>query len=158
MSSARMMSPRPVGKRVQKVLIIDDDAAMRSLIRQTLIPLGVTCLEADDGMAAMNILEERCPDIIILDYQLPAWDGLELLRHIRTMPHLGTSRTIFMTGQASDDLLEMLMTHYLVDAVLAKPFRIVDLYRLVVEFLDQSKGIYPAKPVVHYKTLAEPAY
>src|ERR1700722_13772719 len=66
-----------------KVLVIEDDALIRRLLRATLPSRGFAVTEAASGAAALDLLKSEPPDLIILDLGLPDMDGLSLLRHIR---------------------------------------------------------------------------
>lgn len=132
------IGPYGRGRRpMKKVLIVEDDAGMRFLIRQALAPRGFICLEAEDGMSAMNVLEERNVDMIITDYELPGWDGLELLRQIARRPRLARSKTIFLSGKADDEVFMALVRHKLVDAVVTKPFDVKQFTKMIFQLLEQ---------------------
>ncbi len=66
-----------------KVLVIDDEAPIRKLLRMGLSSQGYEVLEASDSTTALSILSEEQPALIILDLGLPNVDGLELLQTIR---------------------------------------------------------------------------
>ena len=132
------LSPRlPAHCPIKKVLIVEDDAGMRFLIRQALAPRGFMCLEAEDGMTAMNILEDRHVDLIITDYELPGWDGLELLRQIARRPRLARSKTIFLSGKADDEVFLALVRHKVVDAVITKPFEVQQFTKMIFQLLEK---------------------
>ncbi len=65
------------------ILIVDDEASQRELLAGYLAPKGYEILEVDSGEAACETLEERTPDMVLLDVRLPGMDGVEVLRHIR---------------------------------------------------------------------------
>ncbi|HXC30165.1 MAG TPA: response regulator transcription factor [Stellaceae bacterium] len=67
-----------------KVLVIDDDRLIRRLLRSVLPQRGFIVSEAETGGAALKLLQSDPPDVIILDLGLPDFNGLALLRHIRT--------------------------------------------------------------------------
>jgi len=67
-----------------KFLVIDDNAFMRSIMRRVLSALEVDEVrDANDGEAAMKVLDSYAPDIIIADWQMQPMDGLEFTRKIR---------------------------------------------------------------------------
>jgi len=67
-----------------KVLVIDDDRLIRRLLRSVLPQRGFSVNEADTGALALKLAQSDPPDVIILDLGLPDFDGLALLRHIRS--------------------------------------------------------------------------
>jgi two-component system KDP operon response regulator KdpE len=64
-------------------LVVEDDKLIRRLLRATLSPRGYAITEAESGTAALELLRDGYPDLIILDLGLPGLSGLDLLRHIR---------------------------------------------------------------------------
>lgn len=68
----------------KKVLIVDDDAKLRKLLREYLEGYGFRVLTLEDGSFVLETLKNESPDIIILDIMLPGKDGLEVLKEIRT--------------------------------------------------------------------------
>jgi two-component system, OmpR family, KDP operon response regulator KdpE len=69
---------------VQKVLVVDDEAQMRRVLRASLIVHGYDVVEASSGEEALETLnDERC-DLVLLDLNLPGIDGIDTCRAIRT--------------------------------------------------------------------------
>jgi len=66
-----------------KVLVIDDEPPIRKLLRMGLSAHGYEILEAPNGRISLELLEQKKPDLVILDLGLPDMQGLELLRTIR---------------------------------------------------------------------------
>ena len=82
------------------VLVVDDSLSMRSVIKKTIQATGIEVkefYEAANGIEALDILKNHWLDIILLDYNMPGMDGMELLRVIkkdellRTVPVVVTS-------------------------------------------------------------------
>jgi DNA-binding response OmpR family regulator len=67
-----------------RVLVVDDEPSIREIIRGFLERDGMTVVEAADGPSAVEIAREAAPDVVVLDLMLPGFDGLEVLRRIRT--------------------------------------------------------------------------
>jgi DNA-binding NtrC family response regulator len=68
------------------ILIVDDDAALRASIAETLADLGHTPEEAADGMAALARIGHDGIEAVLLDLRMPGMDGMEVLRRIRARP------------------------------------------------------------------------
>jgi two-component system, cell cycle sensor histidine kinase and response regulator CckA len=75
--------------RKPTVLVVDDEATVRSLTARMLEEHGYSVLEADDGVDALNLLESKDEhiDLVISDVVMPRLDGLELARCMEIMPH-----------------------------------------------------------------------
>src|SRR5713226_6538913 len=70
------------------VLVVDDEPIVRDVVVRYLEREGHTTLEADHGDRARELLEQRTPDLVVLDVMLPGADGLELCRWIRARSDL----------------------------------------------------------------------
>lgn len=68
-----------------KVLIVDDDPHIRELVRVFLEEAGMETMEAEDGVVALEILEHKPADLVILDIMMPNMDGWELCRELRRL-------------------------------------------------------------------------
>lgn len=66
-----------------RVLIVDDDASMRALVRKVLETVGHQVLEAGDGRVGMEMALEFQPQLMIVDWVMPEISGLELTRALR---------------------------------------------------------------------------
>ena len=66
-----------------KLLLVDDDASLRLLLRLSLAKQPVTCFEADNGPLALTLIDQLNPDLILLDISMPDMDGLTVLQEIR---------------------------------------------------------------------------
>lgn len=98
-------------KREVHVLSIEDSAADRRLIRELLdlTAVAVTLHFAEDGAEALDYLYQRgkyaeapCPDLILLDLNMPRRDGRQVLRDIKTAPGLKAIPVIVFTTSSSD--------------------------------------------------------
>jgi DNA-binding response OmpR family regulator len=67
----------------KSILVVDDEATIRDVIRRYLERDGYRVREAADGYAALDALEDSLPDLIVLDLMLPGIDGLSLTRQLR---------------------------------------------------------------------------
>jgi DNA-binding response OmpR family regulator len=68
----------------KNILIVDDEATIREVVRRYLERDGFAVREAEDGYAALDAVEEQPPDLIVLDLMLPGIDGLTITRHLQS--------------------------------------------------------------------------
>ncbi|HVC25809.1 MAG TPA: response regulator [Acidimicrobiales bacterium] len=67
-----------------RALVVDDSRAMRSLLRQILLQLGIEVAEAAEGRAAIDLVEAGpVPELVLVDWHMPVMDGLELVTELR---------------------------------------------------------------------------
>ena len=69
-----------------KILVVDDNAVSRELLRYVLKPLGLEIVEAASGLEALERLAEQRPDVVLLDLDMPGLDGYGVLREVRRKP------------------------------------------------------------------------
>ncbi|WP_437899364.1 AAA family ATPase [Sorangium sp. So ce124] len=86
------------------ILVVDDDAENRALLRDLLEPLGFELLEADGGERALALALDRTPDVIVMDLAMPGMDGYEATRRLRQRPEL--ARTAIIASSASTSEVE----------------------------------------------------
>ena len=80
-------SRKALEKMIQglNILIVDDNAFMRKVTRMMLMNLGAkSVIEASDGLAALEAIRTRDPDIMLLDWDMPVLNGIEVLRIVRS--------------------------------------------------------------------------
>lgn len=121
-----------------KILIVDDEARMRKLLRDFLEKEDYTVIEADNGSTALDIFyEDKDIDLILLDVMMPKIDGWSVLKEIR-----GESKVpvIMLTalGEESDELKGFELG---VDEYISKPFSPKVLCARVDAVLRRSKGL-----------------
>jgi len=80
-----------------KVLVADDDAASRAVLRAALRKLGHECVEAADGKEAWEAYRREAPALVLADWMMPGLDGLELCRMIRAEPRARYPYIILVT-------------------------------------------------------------
>jgi CheY-like chemotaxis protein len=87
---------------MKTVLIVDDHADIRRLLRMTLEDQGLRLHEADSGTAALAMAHAQRPDIVLLDVMMPGGiDGLEVCRRIRSTPALAHTQVIMLSARDS---------------------------------------------------------
>jgi DNA-binding response OmpR family regulator len=122
---------------MKKIVLIEDDADLYSLIQYNLEKEGFTMAGAQTGKGAVDLCRRERPDLIILDIMLPDSDGLEICRAIRNHSELAPVPVIFLTARASETDrivgLELGANDYIV-----KPFFIRELIaRIKIHFRGQ---------------------
>lgn len=122
-----------------KILVVDDDADLRSLIAFALRQAGLLTIEAADVRSCRLQLRDEAPDLIILDINLPDGNGLELCREIRA----GSAVPILMltVRNSEDDLVTALELG--ADDFLSKPFSprtLLARIRALLRRVSQDKG------------------
>jgi len=65
------------------ILVVDDDPHIRDVITFALEAAGFACITARDGRAALQVVTDQCPDLIVLDINMPEMDGLDVCREVR---------------------------------------------------------------------------
>ena len=84
-----------------KVLVVDDFATMRRILKNILKQLGFKNLvEADDGTTAWDVLEEQKIDLVLADWNMPKMTGLELLKKVRASEKYAKVPFLMVTAEA----------------------------------------------------------
>jgi len=94
---------------IPTVLIADDDAGMVRMIKTTLEPLGLRIRDVRDAFSALMEVHESPPDLVILDVNMPAGNGLSVCEMLATNPGLRRLPVIMLTGDPSEEVRERCM-------------------------------------------------
>jgi CheY-like chemotaxis protein len=121
--------------RPQRVLIVDNEAINRRVLRELLQPLGFVCMEAEDGQKALNTVRMQPPDVILLDLLMPVMNGFETLQHIRQDPMFADVVVIAVSASAfeADQARSMVAG---CQAFLPKPVEAQHLLEILETFLN----------------------
>jgi two-component system phosphate regulon response regulator PhoB len=107
-------------------LLVEDESALVELIRYNLEKEGYEIAAATDGEEALVMIDERMPDILLLDWMLPKLAGIEVCRRVRSRPATRNLPIIMLTAKAEEtDRIRGLDTG--ADDYLTKPFSISEL-------------------------------
>lgn len=90
----------------KRVLIVDDEASLRTLVRVNLEIDGIEVSEAVDGNEAMSMLRQAPPDLVLLDLMMPGKDGIEVLEDVAADPELRDIPVILLTAKGEQEDLE----------------------------------------------------
>ena len=87
-----------------KVLVVDDFATMRRIVKNVLKQIGFTkIIEADDGSTALTVLKKEKVDLIISDWNMPKVTGLDLLKAVRSDASMKDMPFLMVTAEAQKD-------------------------------------------------------
>lgn len=104
-----------------EVLVVDDDQNNRLLLATLLRHAGHTIVEASDAAAALAIVEEKLPALIIVDLALPGTSGAQLIRQLRANHRTANVKLALYTATEIGPALEELTDAFGVSAVIPKP-------------------------------------
>src|ERR1700726_663273 len=103
-----------------RVLIAEDNAVNRELLRELLELRGYTVLEACDGQEALHVIEQTQPELLLLDIGMPVMDGFAVIRRIREDPRLAQLPVVAVTAYAMRGDQERILNSGF-DGYLSKP-------------------------------------
>lgn len=96
-------SSRGAGRTRPLVLIVDDDADLRELLRTNLESEGYLVREAASAQEGLEALDEEPPDLILLDVMMPHVDGWEMLRRVRERHGVEAIPVVMFSGKIAED-------------------------------------------------------
>jgi two-component system OmpR family response regulator len=144
---------RDPSTRLPLVLAVDDEEHITELVAMALGYNGFEVERAGSGRAALDAVERRRPDLIVLDVMLPDLDGFEVARRLRQSEGAGTRvPVIFLTARdTTADKVEGLRLG--TDDYVTKPFSIEELVERVRAVLRRSTGSTPGEHRLSYADL-----
>lgn len=149
--AGRVVAIRPAD-RGRRILVVDDMAEARLLVRSLLEPLGFRVDEADNGRAAVEMTAAFKPDLVLMDWRLPELDGLAATRQLRERPDLAGVRIVMLTANVLDESRREALAAG-ADDFMAKPYEEADLYTL----LERQLGIVFERETTQAAPAAPPA-
>ena len=119
----------------ETILIIEDDPSVRTLLEKTLGSKGYSISTADDGLAALTMLEELEPDLMIVDIMMPRLDGMTFVKAVKSNTQTAQIPIIFLT--AKNDPKTMIQgINFGARFYITKPFQIDELVTKVEKALS----------------------
>jgi CheY-like chemotaxis protein len=141
--AAKVREVLGAGKGPDRLLVIDDDPAVRGFLRQILAGAGYVVVEAADGKSGMSKIEPQRVDLVITDLVMPEQEGLETLQRLRVeRPNLPV---IAISGAFGGSYLKT-ARRLGATATLAKPIDPETLLRAVRDALAPPAGAGPGNP------------
>ena len=134
------MQPGPTHSAKPLVLVVEDEAALATMLRYNLEKQGFRVEEAVDGQEALSRIAETVPDIVLLDWMLPVMSGIEVCRQIRRRPATRDLPVIMVTARTEDqDAVRGLNTG--ADDYITKPFSMDSLLARMRALLRRSGAV-----------------
>jgi len=130
----------PEVRRQPLVMVVDDSITMRKVTSRVLERNDMEVLTAKDGLDAVEKLQDRVPDLMLLDIEMPRMDGYELATYMRNDPRLRSVPIIMITSRTGEKHRQRAF-EIGVDRYLGKPYQEADLLRNVEETLRLSRAL-----------------
>ena len=131
----------PKGRRIphmsNKILVVDDDLNICELLKLYLENEGYTAYVANDGQAAVDMFNEKSPDLVLLDIMLPKMDGWQVCREIRKT----YSVPIIMLTAKGETFDKVLGLELGADDYVTKPFDSKEVMARIKAVLRRAKGV-----------------
>lgn len=134
------------------ILVVEDEAALATMLRYNLEKQGFRVEEAADGQEALTRIGEERPDLVLLDWMLPSLSGIEVCRQMRRRPETREVPVIMLTARAEDqDAVRALNLG--ADDYITKPFGIEALMARIRALLRRASST-PTKGRLEFADLA----
>ncbi len=103
------------------ILIVEDEANIRSFVRSYLEAEGFQVLEAENGKEGLEVLSKKSPDLIVTDIMMPEMDGIEFFKELRLSPLTRETPVIMLT--VKDEFADIKFAYLMgVEEYVTKPF------------------------------------
>jgi DNA-binding NtrC family response regulator len=119
-----------------RILVIDDDAGVRTMFEEVLKSLGCEVVTAGDGEAALGAIKREVYEVVFVDYQLPKVDGLQVLKEVKAF-HPETE-VVMITGMGSEQTVRSAFKSGAMDYI-TKPVKLSDLEIVLQGALDKQR-------------------
>jgi DNA-binding response OmpR family regulator len=139
-----------------QLLMIEDDTRLAQMVGEYLTQSGFGFAHATDGASGLEMLQQRTPDLVILDLMLPDTDGLEVCRRIRSLPNGLAKVAVLMLTAKGDPMDRIIGLEIGADDYLPKPFEPRELLariRAVLRRRSETASEANAPSVMRFGTL-----
>jgi len=134
------------------ILIVEDEAALATMLRYNLEKEGYRVCEAGDGEEALTVVSERKPDLVVLDWMLPSLSGIEVCRQLRRKPATRELPVIMLTARGEEgDKIRGLNTG--ADDYMTKPFSLPELMARIRAMLRRVQPV-PLKGMLQFADIS----
>lgn len=126
---------------MKKILVVDDDNILRTVLKHYLEKQGYQVEHASSGKEGLAAFEQYKPDLVVSDVAMPEMDGLEFCRKLRSKPSGQLVPFIFLSGK--DELEDRIAGHSIgADDYLTKPFEMKELLAKIEAQLERNRRIH----------------
>jgi DNA-binding NarL/FixJ family response regulator len=126
---------------MKRILIVDDDRILRSVLKRSLEQQKYQVTVVNSGAEALKAFQQDVPDIIVSDVSMPAMDGFEFCRQLRSQPSGKLVPFIFLS--AKSDLDHRIQGHSIgADDYLTKPFEMKELLAKIEALIERSRRVH----------------
>lgn len=125
-------------RQVPLVMVVDDSLTMRKVTSRVLERHNLDVSTARDGVEALELLEERVPDLMLLDIEMPRMDGYELATAMRADPRFKAVPIVMITSRSGEKHRQRAF-EIGVQRYLGKPYQELDLMRNVYDLLGIAR-------------------
>jgi len=123
----------------QICLVADDYSTARRLIKDSLLQIGFSCLEAENGNQAIALIRQTSLDLVIADINMPELNGLDLLKNIRSDYNMKDLPVVLTMLEPFEDIIFNAMKHGMND-YLVKPFDVFSLSKTLDKVIKTTGG------------------
>lgn len=121
-----------------RVLLVEDDPALRDILRDYLEKDGFIVIESGNGSDALSLAESEKPEILLLDIILPVMSGFEVLEKVRANPEIGRTPCIFLTNLDSSENISRSISLGAVAYLIKSDYEPQDIVQRVRKVADAS--------------------
>lgn len=117
------------------VLVVENDEQSRHLIEQILAFSDYACVSAANGLEALDLLDQTCVDLALMDLSMPGLDGYQTMERMRERPGYANAPIVAVSGYAEGAQRDLALRSGFTD-YLSKPFRPKELVQLIDRLLS----------------------
>ena len=120
-----------------KVLVVDDNPTNLMVMQKSLFNLGIKCHVAMNGSECLDLLKHNQYDLLIIDFQMPGMDGLEVIQNIRRDSQLADLKIILLSSD-SYNTNEKIKEKYFIQRLVHKPIKQSELFTILYGFYSEN--------------------
>lgn len=125
---------------MMRILVAEDNPINSELLRELLELRGHEVVEVANGWQALARIEQACPDLVMLDIQMPLLDGFGVIRNLRQNQRFAGLKIVALTAYAMEGDREKVMTAGF-DGYLTKPIDTADLDEMLARLLNRPSAL-----------------